>query len=101
MDLSGRHTHFCDTTGSGFAQAPVAESSHVLPPANGVRMAQQTIASDESPSIERPWCAACEVPMWLARIQPDRPGYDKRTFECPVCHDAMVVVVKYIAGRQS
>jgi transcription elongation factor Elf1 len=33
--------------------------------------------------------------MWLARIQPDKPGYDRRTFECPVCHDEMVVVVKY------
>jgi hypothetical protein len=33
--------------------------------------------------------------MWLARIQPDKPGYDRRTFERPVCHDEMVVVVKY------
>jgi hypothetical protein len=23
--------------------------------------------------------------MWLARIMPDEPGYDLRTFECPEC----------------
>ena len=94
--------HFGDITGSGFARALVAESFLVLPPViRSARMAQQTIALDECPSIERPWCAACEVPMWLARIQPDKPGYDKRTFECPVCHDEIVVVVTYAAGRQS
>jgi hypothetical protein len=58
-------------------------------------MTQQTIALNESPPSERPWCAPCDIPMWLARIQPKKPGYDKRTFECPVCHDEMVVVVKY------
>jgi hypothetical protein len=23
--------------------------------------------------------------MWLARIEPDAPGHDKRVFECPQC----------------
>jgi hypothetical protein len=33
--------------------------------------------------------------MWLACIEPDEPDYDKRTFECPVCPNVIVQVVKY------
>jgi hypothetical protein len=33
--------------------------------------------------------------MWLACIEPDEPDYDKRTFECPVCPNITVMVVKY------
>jgi hypothetical protein len=58
-------------------------------------MRQANITMNQSPAVERPWCAACEIQMWLARIQPDKPGYDRRTFECPVCHDEMAVVVEY------
>jgi hypothetical protein len=58
-------------------------------------MARQVITENESCPLERPWCPTCDIAMWLARIQPDKPGYDRRTFECPVCHDEMVVVVKY------
>ena len=58
-------------------------------------MEQRKFAVDQSPPIERPICMKCEIPMWLGRVQPDKPGYDKRTFECPVCLDVMVVIVKY------
>jgi hypothetical protein len=33
--------------------------------------------------------------MMLARIDPEKPGYDKRTFECPSCEASVSKVVKY------
>ena len=38
--------------------------------------------------IGRPFCEVCKAQMWLACIEPDKPDYDKRTFECPVCPHA-------------
>lgn len=32
--------------------------------------------------------------MSLARIEPDKPGYDLRTFECSKCDHVVSVVVK-------
>jgi hypothetical protein len=46
-------------------------------------------------SIQRPECPACGAPMWLARIEPDEPDHDRRTFECPRCQDEVTEVVKY------
>jgi len=45
--------------------------------------------------LEKPKCAKCGVEMWLARIAPDAPGHDKRTFECPACDSAITKVVRY------
>jgi hypothetical protein len=45
--------------------------------------------------IGRPFCEVCKAQMWLACIEPDNPDYDKRTFECPVCPNVTVKVVKY------
>jgi hypothetical protein len=33
--------------------------------------------------------------MWIARIEPDEPGHDRRTFECPECDHTIIEVVKY------
>jgi hypothetical protein len=33
--------------------------------------------------------------MWLARIEPDEPGRDKRTFECLQCNNLVSQIVKY------
>jgi transcription elongation factor Elf1 len=33
--------------------------------------------------------------MLLARIEPDKPDHDKRTFECPKCGNSESFVVKY------
>jgi hypothetical protein len=30
-------------------------------------------------------CPGCGKPMRLARIEPDKPGFDLRTFECAKC----------------
>jgi len=33
--------------------------------------------------------------MWLARIEPDKPDHDLRTFECPECELSETKVVKF------
>jgi hypothetical protein len=40
-------------------------------------------------------CAVCHVAMWLARVEPDKPDHDKCTFECFVCKNVVVEIVKY------
>lgn len=45
--------------------------------------------------IHHPNCPECRRPMWLARITPDKPDYDQRTFECPQCDHSITEVVKY------
>jgi len=34
------------------------------------------------PTSERPFCADCECPMILSRLEPDKPGFANR---CPAC----------------
>jgi transposase-like protein len=43
----------------------------------------------------RPTCPVCGTRMWIARIEPDEPGHDRRTFECPECDNTISDVVKY------
>ena len=45
--------------------------------------------------IVHPQCDRCGVPMGLARIEPDKPNHDKRTFECPACKGEITEIVKY------
>lgn len=45
--------------------------------------------------LSQPTCPRCGARMWLARIEPDEPGYDKRTFECPPCEETVCEIVKY------
>ena len=40
-----------------------------------------------SQDIVHPTCAKCGAPMWLTRIEPDEPGWEKRTFECQACQN--------------
>jgi hypothetical protein len=35
-------------------------------------------------TIARPKCLVCGAQMWLARVYPEKPGCDQRTFECPI-----------------
>ena len=42
----------------------------------------------------RPVCSKCGAPMWLTRIQPDKPGCARRSFECPRCKNQMTEVIK-------
>jgi hypothetical protein len=49
--------------------------------------------------IGRPFCEFCKSQMWLACIEPDEPDHDRRTFECPVCPNVTVKVVKYRSSK--
>ena len=37
----------------------------------------------------------CWARMWLTRIEPDKLGYDKHTFECTQCKFTMTETVRY------
>ena len=52
-------------------------------------------ATAYSNSIIRPPCSRCGMKMLLARIEPDKPDHDKRTFECAGCGNEHSEVVKY------
>jgi hypothetical protein len=45
--------------------------------------------------LDLPTCPKCGAKMWLARIEPDAPGHDKRTYECPTCENVVSETVKY------
>lgn len=47
----------------------------------------------------RPRCPKCDARMLLARIFPDNPGYDRRTYECPHCEYEVTELVKFKSGR--
>jgi DNA-directed RNA polymerase subunit RPC12/RpoP len=38
-------------------------------------------------------CARCSKPMRLASIEPDKPGFDLRAFECPKCNSGKTFLV--------
>lgn len=46
-------------------------------------------------TVEHPKCSKCGAQMWLARIEPEKPDHDRRTFECPECESTQIEVVKY------
>jgi predicted RNA-binding Zn-ribbon protein involved in translation (DUF1610 family) len=44
--------------------------------------------------VQRP-CPKCGADMVVVRIEPDAPGHDRRTFNCPVCTHSETMVVKF------
>jgi hypothetical protein len=50
---------------------------------------------ENSPIILRPACPTCTAQMYLARIEPEKSGYDLRTFECPMCRHVERAVVQF------
>jgi hypothetical protein len=40
-------------------------------------------------------CTKCGAPMILARIEPAKPGFDLRTFECAKCNNADQYIIEY------
>lgn len=60
------------------------------------RMLRSDIDLLAFPQIDRRQCPECRSSMRLAWIEPDeKPGFDKRTFECTHCHCLDVVTVKF------
>jgi hypothetical protein len=49
-------------------------------------------ATFHSDSIVRPPCPKCDTRMLLARIEPEKPGYEKQIFECPKCEHSISTV---------
>jgi hypothetical protein len=47
-----------------------------------------------STEYTRPDCPQCVAQTYLARIEPEKPGHDLRTFECPRCQHTERAVVK-------
>ena len=43
-------------------------------------------------------CTKCRAPMVLARIEPAKPGFDLRTFECSSCNNADQYIIEYGTG---
>ena len=50
---------------------------------------------ENAPITARPECPKCAALMYLARIEPEKPGFDLRTFECPRCQHVESVVVEF------
>ena len=42
---------------------------------------------------ERPFCPDCDAPMILSALEQDKPGFDLRTFACPMCAATESIVV--------
>jgi hypothetical protein len=78
-------------------QATLAESSVTLS-VRGIGKAFMTPSTPSESyivSIARPHCAKCGNLMMLARIEPDTPDHDRRTFECANCGHSEVTVARY------
>jgi len=57
------------------------------------------IASPPRSIIPRPDCARCGTRMSLARISPNKPGFDQRTFECACCEHEVTEIVRLQEGQ--
>ena len=51
-------------------------------------------ATPHSDSIERPNCLKCGTKMRLFGIEPERPGYELHSFECPKCNHIQTAIGK-------
>ena len=50
---------------------------------------------ENAPINVRPACPECPAQMYLSRIEPEQPGFDLRTFECPRCQHVETAVVQF------
>ena len=61
----------------------------VCKPQNSANSLGEIIESRPKP------CTKCGAPMILARIEPVKPGFDLRTFECSKCNNADQYIIEY------
>jgi hypothetical protein len=40
----------------------------------------------------RPPCSKCGRPLMLTRIEPEKPGFDQRTYYCPSCRATETII---------
>jgi hypothetical protein len=59
-----------------------------MPPSN--------LTHASSRAITRPPCSKCGATVMLTHVEPHTPGYDLRTFECPVCKHSESAVVHFM-----
>src|SRR4030095_3256235 len=57
-------------------------------------MPQFSIFDPRERPFNRPACPNCGCPMWLAIVEPDKPGHEKRSYECPRCQREEEYVVQ-------
>jgi hypothetical protein len=58
------------------------------------RMTLYKPATAYSDAIKRPLCPKCGAQMMLTRIEPDSPGRERHTFECPGCDNEVTETVE-------
>jgi ribosomal protein S27AE len=51
-------------------------------------------ATVHSDSIKRPTCSKCGSSTFLFGIEPEKPGHELWSFDCPKCHHIETVVGK-------
>lgn len=68
--------------------------THREPLPAGVAVRASEFVAGKLQSNEYRKCPACGGLMLLTLIEPDKLGYDKRTFECPRCQNELTEVVK-------
>ena len=57
-------------------------------------MTQYQPATPHSNSIKRRACSKCGTTMLLFGIEPDRPGHELHSFECPKCQNIETRIAK-------
>lgn len=60
----------------------------------GDEMTRFQPATSTSDATIRPPCPKCGNEMHLARIEPEQPGHETRTFECSNCDHTVSVVAE-------
>ena len=53
---------------------------------------------ENTPINEREDRPECSALMYLAIIEPEKPGFDLRTFECPRCQHVETIVAEFQMG---
>lgn len=52
-------------------------------------------ATPQTDALRRPECPKCGQRMMLSRIEPDSPGYERRTFECARCGNELSEIAQF------
>jgi endogenous inhibitor of DNA gyrase (YacG/DUF329 family) len=76
-------------------RAPVAERLVALPRILTWELEMATLTTIPPSVIACPTCPKCGDRMSLIGISPDRPGCDRRTYECPRCQHEVTEVIEF------